>query len=155
MNENAPYDDTDMDNFFSRLSVDINSREHHVTKLQQTLETFQTKPELFDEKDCSVLETVLARRTEEYNKISQDYTAAKELYTATVRDLEKRIQQKEEILKQADAAYGSISAEDELRLHFAQKQAQLQQGLQRAKAQLCATIFERLRPNVQASDASS
>ena len=143
--------DTDMDQLFEQLSREIADRSQHIAKLQQTLETFQQKRDLFDEKDVEVLSAVLAKRNEEYVKMNQDYTAAKELYTATVVDLEKRILKKEEILRQTDASFGSISAEDELRLHFAQKQTQLQQGLQRAKAQLCATIFERLKPSISIS----
>ena len=139
-------EDPDMETLFSKLSVEITGREQHLVKLQQTLDTFKQKPELFDDKDCGILEGVLQRRTEELKKISQDYTAAKDLYTATVMDLEKRILQKDEILRQADATFGSISAEDELRIHFAQKQVHLQQGLQRAKTKLCATIYERLKP---------
>ena len=139
--------DTDMAELFKQLSREIAERGQHIVKLQQTLETFKQKPDLFDEKDVEVLTRVLEKRTEEHIKVSQDYAAANDLYTATVVDLEKRILKKEEILRQTDASFGSISAEDELRLHFAQKQAQLQQGLQKAKAQLCATIFERLKPS--------
>ena len=139
---------TDMEALFEQLSREISDRAQHLTKLQQTLDTFKQKPDLFDEKDVEVLNKVLEKRNEEYTKMSQDYTAAKDLYTATVVDLEKRILKKEEILRQTDASFGSISAEDDLRLHFAQKQTALQQGLQRAKAQLCATIFERLKPSI-------
>ena len=138
--------DTDMVDLFKQLSREIADRGQHITKLQQTLDAFKQKPDLFDEKDVEVLTKVLEKRTEEHVKISQDYAAANDLYNATVVDLEKRILKKEEILRQTDATFGSISSEDELRLHFAQKQAQLQQGLQKAKAQLCATIFERLKP---------
>ena len=140
--------DMDMEALFEQLSRDIEDRSQHLAKLQQTLDTFQQKPDLFDEKDVEVLKRVLEKRNEEFTKMSHDYNAAKELYTATVVDLEKRIRKKEEILRQTDASFGSISAEDDLRLHFAQKQAALQQGLQRAKAQLCATIFERLKPSI-------
>ena len=148
-------DNPDMENLFSKLSVEITNREQHLTKLQQTLDAFKQNPELFDEKDCSMLTGVLQRRTEELKKITQDYTAAKDLYTATVMDLEKRIQQKDEILRQTDATFGSISAEDELRVHFAQKQVHLQQGLQRAKTKLCATIYERLKPASAPAASSS
>ena len=138
----------DMETLFTELLADISSRNQHLVNLQQTLDAFQQKPDLFDEKDVSAVQSVMKRRNEEYVKLNNDYTAAKELYMATVIDLEKRIQRKDEILKQTDAHYGSISGEDELRLHFAQKQAQLQQGLQCAKVKLCSTIFDRLKPSI-------
>lgn len=139
--------DTDMENLFKDLENEIETRAKHIERLKYTLDTFQQKPDLFDEKDYSVLSAVLKKRVDEYSKITQDFGAARDLYRATVMELENKIREKEELLKQTDAAYGSISAEDELRLHFAQKQAQLQQGLLKAKAQLCATIYDRLRPN--------
>lgn len=139
-------EDPDMEKLFSEVMQEISSRAQHLANLKQTLDAFQQKPDLFDEKDVQVLQNVMKRRSEEYAKLNSDYTTAKELYIATVSDLEKRIYKKDEILKQTDAHFGSISGEDELRLHFAQKQAQLQQGLQSAKAQLCSKILDRLRP---------
>lgn len=139
--------DTDMENLFRDLETEIEAREKHIIRLKQTMDTFQQKPELFDEKDVQVVAEVLQKRNEEFVKLRQDFTAAKELYQATVMELELKIKEKEDIIRQADTAFGSISSENELRMHFAQKQAQLQQGLQKAKAQLCTTIYERLRPS--------
>ena len=140
-----------MEKLFTEVLQEISARSQHLANLQQTLDAFQQKPDLFDERDVTVLHNVMKRRTEEYNKLNSDYSSARELYVATVSDLEKRIYKKEEILKQTDAHFGSISGEDELRLHFAQKQAQLQQGLQSAKAQLCSKILDRLKPSIPPS----
>lgn len=138
--------DTDMENLFSDLELEITSRKDHLAKLEKTILTFKQKPELFDDKDVGMVTQVLAKRTAEFEKLTQDFGAARDLYRATVMDLESRIKEKEELLRTTDTQYGSISSEDELRVYFAQKQAQLQQGLQKAKSQLCAAIYNRLKP---------
>lgn len=139
--------DTDMEALFSDIETEIASRTNHIARLEKTIETFRAKPELFDDKDFSMLTVVLQKRQEELEKLNKDFGAARELYRATVMDLEFKIKEKEELLRATDQSFGSISSENELRLYFAQKQALLQQGLQKAKAQLCATIYERLKPS--------
>lgn len=140
-----PNPNTDMEAFFGSLNKELGSRSKHIEELRNTLATFQENPDLFDEKDIVVTQTVLSHRHDEYQRLSHDFVAAQELYRATVLDLEAKVREKEEILRKVDSSFGVISAEEELRLHFAQKQAHLHKGLARAKAQLCATIFEKLK----------
>lgn len=136
-----------MEALFNKIELQLSGRSEHIVRLKQTLEAFKQKPELFDEKDVSIITGVLTCRMEEYTSLNQNFTAMQELYRATVMDLECKIKEKEDMLRKADATFGSISAEDELRLHFAHKQALLHKNLQKAKEALCASIFEQLQPS--------
>ncbi len=135
----------DMEALFNNLSHELQARAKRLEELQNTLVTFQEKPELFDERDINITRQVLAARNEEFCNLNKDFHAAQELYRATVMELEAKIREKEDILRQVDKTYGSISTEDDLRVHFAQKQAQLLQGVQKAKSQLCAAIYDKLK----------
>jgi capsule polysaccharide export protein KpsE/RkpR len=141
----------DVDELFRMLDSEIAARGERVEKLQRTVHAFKRADQLFDAGNIAKVESVLAKRQEELRVLCRDVEAAKNLFSATVQGLEEKIRSKEAVLLAVDEELGTISGEEELLQHFAQEQAQLKDGILRAKDTLVRTICNKLGPTLFAN----
>lgn len=131
-----------VDQLFESMRTEIMARQSNLHQLEQALTAMEDKSQLFEKDDIEVTRRVVDTRKHELEVLQQNYSQAQSLSQRNVIHLETMIQERETEIKQIDQAFGAISGEDQLRIHFGQKQAQLKKALNDAKARLCDKIRE-------------
>lgn len=132
--------DDQLDAMLDAISAAIDKRRESVSVLTRTVEAFENLPKLFDREDVEKTRSQLMSASAELQALQTTYTQSQTLYEQNVMELETLIREKEEALLGIDGAYGTISSNDVLRMHFGSKQAELKKGVQTVKAHLCSMI---------------
>jgi hypothetical protein len=136
------------DAVFQNALTTLDSLKSGVVKLHSTLEEMRAQ-HCFDAADIAITQTVFDRRLAEFNKVHAQLATMLKLYKTDIAALQESVAQKEAVLVDLDKRFGMISAEPQLRDHFASRIASNQALVNTAKDELCKAIQAQL-PAVEA-----